>query len=106
MKAVDRGRRIAGAVLHVIDRHAIDIAGPGQRRAEAQTLEGQAAALGHRILDWAPVIGEIGDQAVDQIAGREVGNVGNHLAQIDYRFAIENAEPEIIEKKQFHRLAP
>ena len=45
LKRIDRGRFVAGTVFHVIDGHADDIRGLGQRRPNANLAHWGATAL-------------------------------------------------------------
>ncbi len=94
------------AVLHVVHRHADDVARLRQRRPDAHAGQRHARRAGDRVLQLAAIAREMLDQAAHQVAGRGVRNVAHDGRDIDDVVALHHAEFEVVEKCQLHGSLP
>src|SRR6185503_6177940 len=71
VEGVDGRRLRAGAVLHVVHGHRVDVVGLGDRRPHAHAAHRYAAALGDGVLQLAAILAEARDQSADEVVGTD-----------------------------------
>ena len=101
-EGIDRRWFFAGAVFHIVDRHAVDIGRPGQRRADFHLLHRQAGAGSSSALNAAADIGPAFNDAIDQIAGSGMRNILYRGRDINNIVALQHTQTEIIEIHELH----
>ena len=106
MKSIN-GRRLATrAVFHVIHRHAINVVGARQRRAQAHRLQRHARSSSHGGFEFAAVGVKVLDQATNQIVRTGMRNILHHRRHINHVVTLDDTQLEIIEITNLHYALP
>src|SRR5262249_36900182 len=102
VEGIDRGWGRARAIFHVIDRHGHDVVGLGYWWSEFDLRQGDAGAALRRIFQTALVLGEAGDNVVQEVLGRRMRNIAPYCRDVHHRVASDYTEGEIVVKNEFH----
>jgi hypothetical protein len=106
VEGVDRRGFRARAVLHVIDRHAVDVDGARQRRPDADAADRHAIARRGGFFEGAPELRVPLNDAPDEVLRMGMRDILRDRGHVHHRVPLQHAKPEIIEKQQLHmRLA-
>ena len=97
MESIDRRRLLARAVLHVVDRHAIDIDGTRQWRADSYGWYRHAVYVGC-FFQCAAIIIKSFNQAVDQVVRTGVRHLADEVRYVDHGVSMQYTQFEVIEK--------
>ena len=98
-EGVDRRRLGARTVLHIVDRHAHDVARPRQRRPHPDLVERLALAARGGLLEAPTVVGEALDQPAHHVLRLQVGDVPDDVRNVDDRVVVQDTEAKVIEEQ-------
>src|SRR5207244_11808874 len=102
LERVDRRRRAAGAIFHVIDRHAVDIVRLWQWRADLDRRQWHTLATRCGVFELALVLIKTRDQPVDQITRTGMRNVAYRRRHLDHPVALHDTQLVIAETQTIH----
>jgi hypothetical protein len=105
VEGIDRGGLRKRSVLHVIDRHAVDLARPRQRRTELYGGE-RHAVRGGRLLDARPILVEPFDQAGHEVAPVPMRDLGQRGGDVHDAVALHDANVEVVKICKLHECPP
>ena len=106
VEGVDGGLLRQGAVFHVVDGHADDVAGLGHRRAQLHARHRHAFAVSRGLLDLGLVGIPFGDQADDQVPRVEMRDILHRVGDVDDVVALDDAQAIVVEIAKLHFLSP
>ena len=102
LERVDRRRRAAGAVFHVVDRHAVDIVRLRQRSAQLDRRQRRPLAARRGVVELCAVLVEPRDQPVDQVTRAGMRDVPHDRRDVDDAVALQHTQLVVVKEQQLH----
>jgi hypothetical protein len=94
------------SVLHVVDRHAVDLAGPRKRRLELHGGERDALLARGRLLEARAITVELLDQARHDVPPVTMRDLGHEGGDVHDAIVAQDPDLEVTEIRKLHRSLP